>query len=57
MTRINLRLPERLKAEVEQAAAAAGLSANASLVRMVIETIEPHRAATAQGEGYNGWVR
>ena len=40
MSRINLRLPERLKARVEQAAASEGLSVNAWLVRAAAAALE-----------------
>src|SRR5690242_13546544 len=40
VTRINLRMPDRLKARVEQAAAAEGLSVNSWLVRAVSAAVE-----------------
>ena len=56
--RINLRLPEHLKARAEQAAAHEGLSVNAWLVRAVAAALgsaaPPRRSA--QGR-YTGWAR
>lgn len=40
-TRTTLRLPDHLKAQVEVAAARAGLSVNAWLVRAVVDALEP----------------
>jgi hypothetical protein len=62
--RINLRLPEPLKAGIEQAAARERLSVNAWVVRAVAAALagnEPgrrprHRGARA-GQSYTGWVR
>jgi hypothetical protein len=61
--RINLRLPEGLKARVEDAAAAAGLSVNAWLVRALGAAVDapappsPPTGRTASGGGnYSGWV-
>lgn len=58
--RINLRLPEQLKAGVEQAAGRERLSVNAWLVRAVAAAVlqddrRPPRGARI-GEGYRGWV-
>jgi hypothetical protein len=59
--RINLRLPEQLKAGIEQAAARERLSVNAWLVRAVAAALarddgRPRpRGRTAQA--YTGWVR
>ncbi|MFI6291073.1 toxin-antitoxin system HicB family antitoxin [Nonomuraea sp. NPDC050790] len=60
--RINFRLPEQLKAQIEEAARQEGLSVNTWLVRAVAGTFEsaarrtPRRPA-AQGRGrYSGWV-
>ncbi|MFJ6383782.1 toxin-antitoxin system HicB family antitoxin [Kitasatospora sp. NPDC092039] len=67
--RINLRLPAHLKARAEEAAAEAGLSLNAWLVRAlagVLEGGEPARRPVADppgrvarsvgGQGFTGWV-
>jgi hypothetical protein len=59
--RINLRLPEQLKAGVEQAAARERLSVNAWLVRVVAAAVaqdeRPRRRATRGAQSYTGWVR
>ena len=62
--RINLRLPEQLKADVEQAASRERLSVNAWLIRAVAGAIahgDPARRAPARGgrigDAYTGWVR
>jgi hypothetical protein len=68
MVRINLRLPANLKALIEDAAAAGGLSVNAWIVRataagLASEGRHPTRPAPAQqsdrvvGQSYSGWVR
>jgi hypothetical protein len=68
MVRINLRLPANLKALVEDAAAAGGLSVNAWIVRaaaagLASEGRRAARPAPAQqpdrivGQSYSGWVR
>lgn len=64
--RINLRLPEALKARVEDAAAAAGLSVNAWLVRALGAAVDPQAAPVARthqghqqpggGGTFSGWV-
>ncbi|MFF4382370.1 toxin-antitoxin system HicB family antitoxin [Kitasatospora sp. NPDC001547] len=67
--RINLRLPAHLKARAEEAAAEAGLSLNAWLVRALagaLEGGEPARrpvvdppgrvARSVGGQGFTGWV-
>ncbi|WP_127573431.1 toxin-antitoxin system HicB family antitoxin [Georgenia faecalis] len=67
-SRINLRIPEPLKARVEEAAAAEGLSVNAWLVRATAAALEPagggvrrnspgHTFAYTEGTRYTGWVR
>jgi hypothetical protein len=65
MARINLRLPEHLKARVEEAAAAQGRSVNAWLVRAVSSALRPAAEAappSSAGGGrrssqrYTGWV-
>jgi hypothetical protein len=62
--RINLRLPEQVKAGVEQAASRERLSVNAWLVRVVATALaheEPGRGPRQRrggiGEAYTGWVR
>jgi hypothetical protein len=63
VARINLRLPERLKARVEQAAADAGLSVNAWLVRSTASAVERdptqrrERPTRFGGQRYQGWAR
>ncbi len=64
VARINLRLPEQLKARVEQAAEREGLSINSWLVRAVSAVVDRGRAAapgetsSAQGSrSYKGWGR
>jgi hypothetical protein len=61
--RVNLRLPDQLKARAEEAAAREGLSLNAWLVRAAAAALQPggrdrggHRS-TAGGQRYTGWVR
>ena len=66
--RVTLRLPEPLKARIEDAAGAAGLSVNAWLVRAVAAAAEargpggpgrppPRRRGPAGGRSYTGWAR
>lgn len=64
MSRINLRMPEHLKAQIERAAANEGLSVNAWLVRAAAAALEwanPDRRAerrVPQGsQRYTGWAR
>lgn len=64
IARINLRLPEPLKAGVEEAASRERLSTNAWLVRLVATALAPpaRGAGARQGSGrvgqaYTGWVR
>ena len=62
MARINLRLPEQLKAAAEQAAARERLSVNAWLVRAVTAaaTAGPESARPRggrAGQAYTGWVQ
>ena len=70
MSRINLRLPEQLKARVEQAAGSEGLSVNAWLVRAAAAALErtdqtrrrerraEHPYQSHQGpQRYTGWAR
>jgi hypothetical protein len=62
--RINLRLPEQLKAGVEQAASRERMSVNAWLVRVAAVALahdDPGRRSPQRGgpigEAYTGWVR
>jgi hypothetical protein len=59
--RINLRLPEHLKAGVEQAAGRERLSVNAWLVRVVAGAVakddRPRPRTVRGGQSYTGWVR
>jgi hypothetical protein len=60
--RINLRLPERLKAEVEQAAGRERLSVNSWLVRAAAAALAPDDRRPPQrpgrlGQSYTGWAR
>jgi hypothetical protein len=63
MTRINLRLPEPLKAAVEQAAARERLSVNAWLVRAAGAALDAPAARPRSGGGgrvgqsFTGWVQ
>jgi predicted DNA binding CopG/RHH family protein len=62
--RLNLRLPEELKARIEQAAAREGLSANAWLVRAAAQAVRlaetagqfMARRGFAAAHRYEGWV-
>jgi hypothetical protein len=65
MVRINFRLPENLKARIEEAAAAEGRSVNAWLVRAASSALRPEvrpTPSTAAGgarrsaQHYTGWV-
>lgn len=60
--RINLRLPERIKAGIEQAAGRERLSVNAWLVRAAAAALaqgdrRPPPRGSRIGKGYTGWVR
>jgi hypothetical protein len=63
--RITLRLPEQLKARVEDAAGREGFSVNAWLVRAVSQGLETtdsshsadRRRSRKYGQQYSGWVR
>jgi hypothetical protein len=62
VARINLRLPEQLKAGVEQAASAERLSVNAWLVRAVAAAVErpappPAPRGGRVGDTFTGWAR
>jgi hypothetical protein len=61
-SRTTLRLPDRLKARAEQAAAEEGLSVNSWFVRAIAAALEPsvRRAAkreARQGDSFTGWAR
>lgn len=61
-SRTTLRLPNRLKARVEQAAAEEGVSVNTWLVRAIANALEPNvrrssRRETRQGDRFTGWFR
>ncbi|RPF21370.1 toxin-antitoxin system HicB family antitoxin [Myceligenerans xiligouense] len=64
-TRTTLRLPDRLKAQVEIAAARDGVSVNTWLVRAVAAALDPSATRPAQDAGperrgrnrHTGWVR
>jgi hypothetical protein len=65
MARLNLRLPEQLKARVDEAADRAGLSTNAWLVRVAAAAVQSDRSGSGNAEpsrrrgtrSYKGWVR
>src|SRR3954471_1919870 len=64
MTRVNLRLPEQLKAGIEQAAARERLSVNAWLVRAAGAALAGDDSGRYRrprggrvGQAYTGWVR
>lgn len=64
VARVNLRLPERLKGQVEQAADREGLSINAWLVRAAAAAVERSEAGARRDQGaprggqhYTGWGR
>ncbi|HZL07020.1 MAG TPA: toxin-antitoxin system HicB family antitoxin [Coriobacteriia bacterium] len=61
-SRTTLRLPDALKARVDEAAAADGLSVNAWLVRAVAAALQPKQRRSAQrtlrtGDNFAGWAR
>ena len=61
-SRLNLRLPEGLKAKIEETARREGLSLNAWLVRAAAVAVEGGqppmpRRSPAGGQNYTGWVR
>jgi hypothetical protein len=61
-SRLNLRLPEGLKATIEEAARREGLSLNAWLVRAAAAAVEGTRAqmsrrSPAGNQRFTGWVR
>lgn len=62
--RITLRLPEQLKARVDEAAGRLGISVNTWLVRAAANAVEPgspsstpRRGRRAYGADYTGWAR
>ena len=60
--RINLRLPEQLKAGIEQAAGRERISVNTWLVRAAAATVadddrRPRQRGGRLGESFTGWVR
>ena len=64
MSRINLRMPDRLKTQIEQAAVSDGLSVNAWLVRAAAAGLDrtdiarrAQRRAPKGAQRYSGWAR
>jgi predicted transcriptional regulator len=60
-SRTTLRLPDALKARVDEAAAADGLSVNTWLVRAVAAALQPKQRRSAQrtlrtGDNFAGWA-
>jgi predicted transcriptional regulator len=61
-SRTTLRLPDALKARVDEAAAADGLSVNSWLVRAIAAALQPKQRRAAQrtlrtGDNFAGWAR
>jgi hypothetical protein len=61
-SRTTLRLPDRLKARVEQAAAEEGVSVNSWFVRAIAAALEPNvrrapQRETKRGDTFTGWAR
>ncbi|CAM3756096.1 toxin-antitoxin system HicB family antitoxin [Tsukamurella ocularis] len=61
-SRTTLRLPDALKTQVDEAAAAEGVSVNTWLVRAVAAALAPRKRRTAQralrtGDDFAGWAR
>jgi len=61
-SRTTLRLPDALKAQVDEAAAADELSVNTWLVRAVASALQPKQRRSAQrtlrtGDNFAGWAR
>jgi len=61
-SRTTLRLPDRLKSRVEQAATEDGVSVNSWLVRAIAAALEPKSRRTAKretraGDSFTGWAR
>jgi len=64
MSRINLRMPEHLKARVEEAAGSDGLSINSWLIRAATRALarndqgrRDERRGPRGGQSYTGWAR
>jgi hypothetical protein len=60
MSRINFRMPDRLKSRIEHAAGREGLSVNAWLVRAASAALEQSpldQRAPVRGQRYTGWAR
>jgi hypothetical protein len=64
MARINLRMPDHLKARIEEAADSHGLSVNSWLVRAATAAVErddlgrrPEPRTTHSAQRYTGWAR
>ena len=63
MARINVRLPEQLKARIEEAAAKEKVSANVWLVRAAAAALDstaahrPVNRGPIGGQQFTGWVR
>ena len=61
-SRTTLRLPDALKTQVDEAAAADGLSVNTWLVRAIAAALQPKQRRSAQrtsrtGDSFAGWAR
>ncbi|WP_380165854.1 YlcI/YnfO family protein [Jannaschia sp. R86511] len=61
-SRTTLRLPDALKAQVDEAASADGVSVNAWLVRAVAEALQPKQRRSTRrtlrtGDSFAGWAR
>jgi len=61
-SRTTLRLPDRLKSRVEQAAAEEGVSVNTWFVRAIAAALEPKSRRPAkrevrEGDSFTGWAR
>jgi predicted transcriptional regulator len=61
-SRTTLRLPDALKARVDEAAAADGLSVNTWLVRAIAAALQPKQRRSTQrtlrtGDNFAGWAR
>jgi hypothetical protein len=61
VSRINLRLPDQLKARIEEAATRASLSVNAWLVRAAAAALDTPRPSTPRrvlgGDRFTGWAK